>query len=92
MAWSVQSDAAVENKVKVWQGELFGATQALTRTVALRFVSCALTVASPELLVMADFAERVAVPPVSVKLTVTFASGTPRLRAWTVSGTAIVAP
>ena len=49
-------------------------------------------VANPELLVVALAAESEAVPWVIAKLTATFALGTPRLSASTVSGTAMVAP
>src|ERR1700687_1270858 len=49
-------------------------------------------VANPEPLVVALPAESEAVPFVIAKLIVTFALGTPRPRASTVSGTAIVAP
>src|SRR5208282_5825871 len=49
-------------------------------------------VASPEALVPALLAESEAVPLLTEKLTVTFALGTPRSSASTVSGTAIVAP
>ena len=65
--------------MKGWalHGELSGATQALTCTSALRFVRLAVTAAKPELLVVALPAESEAVPRVIVKLTVTFALGTP---------------
>jgi hypothetical protein len=49
-------------------------------------------VANPALLVVPLPAESEAVPRVIAKLTVTFAIGTPRLSASTVSGTAMVAP
>src|SRR5271166_1524363 len=49
-------------------------------------------VANPEPFVIPPPAESEVVPLVTVKLTATFALGTPRSSAWTVSGTAIVAP
>src|SRR5208337_4311063 len=73
-------------------GALFGAMQALTCTSEFRFVRFAVTVANPDPLVVALPAESEAVPRVIAKLTVTFAFGTPKSRASTVSGTASVAP
>ena len=80
------------NNVNVWQGALFGATQPLTCTVPAGFARFAVTVANPDVLVVALPAESEAVPFVTKKLTAMFAMGLPRFRASTVSGTAIVAP
>ena len=89
---SVHKEGGEAYKVKVWQGALFGATQALICTFALRFVRLAVMLANPAPLVVALPAESEAVPRVMAKLTGTLANGMPRLSASTVSGTAMVAP
>lgn len=78
--------------MKVSQGALFGATQALTCTLTLKFVKDAVMAAIPCALVVALEADSEAVPRVSWKLTVTFGMGAPRLRASTVRGTESDAP